>query len=175
MNNQNWKKVIASLGFAAVVCVPALSTAAEFNHGYRHGQKHGHRAEMMEKRFEKMAEQLDLTEGQKAQIRADREAVHGERKALKQEARKLRKEIELALQQGADQSALDTYAAELGALEVQKMQRRMQSRQLFLAVLTDEQKAELETLKQNRMEKHQKRRQDRLERMEARKAQQVDS
>lgn len=175
MNNQNWKKVIASLGFAAVVSVPTLSIATEFDHGHRHGPKHGHKAEMMEKRFEKMAEQLALTEGQKAQIRADREAGHGERKALQQEAHKLREEIQLALQQGADQSALDTYAAALGALEVQKMQQRMESRQQFLAVLTDEQKAELETLKQSRMEKHQKRRQDRLERMEARKAQQVDS
>ncbi|WP_193161242.1 Spy/CpxP family protein refolding chaperone [Microbulbifer hainanensis] len=172
MNNQNWKKVIASLGFAAVVSVPALSIAADVDHAHKHGHGHGHSAQFMEQRFDKMAEQLALTEGQKAQIRADREANQGERMALRQQAHKLRKQIQVALREGVDQSALDGYAAELGALEIQKMQQRHESRQQFLAVLTDEQKAELETLKQKRMEKHQQRMQDRLE---ARKAQQMDS
>ena len=172
MNNQHWKKVIASLGFAAVVSVPALSIAADFDQGHKRGHGHGHRAQFMEQRFDKIAEQLALTEGQKAQIRADREATLGERKALRQQSRELRKQIQVALREGADQSALDGYAAELGALEVQKMQQRHQSRQQFLAVLTDEQKAELEALKQKRMEKHQQRMQDRLQ---AGKGQQLDS
>lgn len=175
MNNQNWKKAIACLGFAAVVSVPTLSIAGEFSHGHKDGHGHGHKAHMMEQRFDKMAEQLALTEGQKAQIQADREASRNEHKVLRQQAHELREEIRVAIQEGAEQSALDSYAAELGKLEIRKMQQRVDSHQQFLAVLTDEQKAELDALKQKRMEKHQQRLENRLERMEARKAEQKDS
>ncbi|WP_346837066.1 Spy/CpxP family protein refolding chaperone [Microbulbifer sp. SAOS-129_SWC] len=173
MNHQGWKKVIAGLGFAAVVAVPTLSVAAGYDYGHGHG--HGGKGHRMEQRFERLAEQLSLTEGQIAQIRANHEAGRAEHTALRQREHALREQVRAAMDEGADQAALDSFASALGSLEIQKMQQRDKSRQQFLAVLTDEQKTELEAMKQKHREMREQHLKDRQERRQAREAQQLDS
>jgi len=171
MKYQSWKKIIAGIGLVAVVGAPALTMAGDFGHGHKHGGK----GRGMEMRFERLTDELELTEGQKAQIRADREAAHTERKALAQQERTLREQVRVAVSEGADQATLDQLAAQVGALEVTKMQQRKEKREQFLAILTDEQKAELAEMKQSRMEKRERHLEDRLERLEKRKAQVLES
>jgi len=165
MKYQNLKKVITGVGLAVVMVVPMLSMAADLEHGHRHA----HKGRMMGHNFERLADELALTEGQKAQIRADRDAARSEHRDLAQQQRELHQQIRTALDDGADQATLDTLAAQVGALEVQKMQQRRENRAQFLAVLTDDQKAKLTELKQERMDKRQQRMERHLERMEQRK------
>ena len=172
MHKQIWKKAIIGMSLVAVMGAPALGMAADFGPGFKHGGKGHH---MLQQRFEKIAAELELTEGQKSQIRSDREANRAERHELAQQERTLRKKIRTALKEDADQSTLDGLAAELGALEVNKLQRRHENRERFLAVLTEEQKAELAELKQASMEKRKQRLEERQERREGREARSLNS
>lgn len=67
-----------------------------------------------------MARKLELTEGQKAQLKANRDSNSESRNAQRQQLQELRKEIYTALESGADQATLDQLGAELGKLQVQK-------------------------------------------------------
>ncbi|MFD1216204.1 Spy/CpxP family protein refolding chaperone [Microbulbifer celer] len=109
--------------------------------------------------FEHIAEKLDLTEGQKAQLKANRDASKEAYKARRQESRELRKELHEAVRSGADQATLDSLGTRIGALAVQRAQDMEQQRSQFEAILTDEQKATLNEMKAERMERHQKRKQ----------------
>ncbi|WP_299584436.1 Spy/CpxP family protein refolding chaperone [uncultured Microbulbifer sp.] len=149
---KNWKVVLGSLALAGVMAVPAASMA------FGGGEGHHKRG------FEHMARELGLTEGQKAQLKANRESNSDSKIAQREQLRALRKQIRAAMESGADQATLDQLGTELGKLEVQKMQNHFQIRQQFEAILTDEQKAKFETLKEKRKERHMKWREERLER-----------
>ncbi|QFT54158.1 Spy/CpxP family protein refolding chaperone [Microbulbifer sp. THAF38] len=149
---KNWKLMLSSLALAGVMAAPAATMAF--------GAEGGHH----KRGFEHMARKLELTEGQKAQLKANRDSNSESRNAQRQQLQELRKEIYTALESGADQATLDQLGAELGKLQVQKMQNHFQMRQQFEAILTDEQKAKFEELKEQRKERRVKWREERLER-----------
>ncbi|GAA5444967.1 hypothetical protein Misp06_03160 [Microbulbifer sp. NBRC 101763] len=149
---KNWKLAVSSLALAGVLAFPA-ATMASGGGGDHH--KRG---------FEHMARELQLTEGQKAQLKANRDGTREARNAQREQLNALRKQIHTAIESGADQATVDQLGAELGRLKVQQMQSHHQMRQQFEAILTDEQKAKFEELKAERKERRMKWREGRLER-----------
>lgn len=147
MQSTNWKALAGGLMLAATVALPGTLLAAD-HHDKGH---HGH--EMLER----MAEKLDLTEAQKAQLKAKREAQRDDWESLKKQKRELRDEIRTALDSGADQTKLDRLAGQLGAVELKMMQQKHQMHQDLEAILTDEQKAKLEQWHSERKERHMQR------------------
>jgi len=149
---KNWKLAVSSLALAGVLVFPAVTMA------YGGGEGHHKRA------YEHIARELQLTEGQKAQLKANRDGTREARKAQREQMNELRKQIHTAIESGADQAAVDQLGAELGKLKVQQMQNHYQMRQQFEEILTEEQKAKFEELKAERKEHRMKWRKDRLER-----------
>lgn len=143
---KNWKLAMGSLALAGMLAAPATTLAFGGGDGYR---GHG---------FEHMARELQLTEGQKAQLKSNRESTREARKALRKQLKELRQQMHAAIERGADQSTLDQFGAELGRLKVQQMQSHNQMRQQFEAILTDEQKAKFSELKAKRKESRRKQR-----------------
>lgn len=155
---KNWNAMAGSLVLAAALAAPGVSMAFG---GEEHGPRH-HKHKM----FERMAEKLDLTEGQKAQLKADRDASRDAHMAQRKEMHELREQLREAIDSGADQATLDKLSAELGRQEVAQMQQRRQMQEQFESILTDEQKAKLEELKSERKERWQKRREERQEQIQ---------
>lgn len=150
-----WKAIAGSMVLAGALTAPGLSMA--FGPGDHGPQGPGHFRGHM---FEHMADELGLTEGQKAQLKANREANREAHKAQREEMRKLRKQLQEAVESGADQATLDSLGAQLGKLEVARMQEMQKMRQQFESVLTDEQKAKLEKMKAEHKARWEERRKD---------------
>ncbi|MCO1335058.1 Spy/CpxP family protein refolding chaperone [Microbulbifer sp. OS29] len=144
-----WKQVLGSLTLAGVLVAPL--TAMAFGGGEGH-QGRG---------FDHMMRQLELTEGQQAQLKANRESTREARMAQRKQLIELRKQISTAIESGADQATLDQLSEEFGKLKVQEMANHKKMREQFKAILTDEQKAKLEQLKSERQESRMKRREER--------------
>ena len=163
-----WKALAGTLILGSALTTSGMVMAfpdGDHGRGHHNGEhrKGGHHKERM---FERLAEELELTEGQKAQMKADREAGKEARKADRQAMRDLRKQLREAIDSGADQATLDNLGAQLGKLEVAKMQHMHQKRQQFEAILTDEQKAKLEELKAERKARYEDRKARRAEKQE---------
>ena len=137
-----WKALAGSAILSSALIAPGMVMAfPDGDHGPRHHK---------ERMFEHMADELDLTEGQKAQLKANREANKEERKADRKAMHEVRAQLRDAIESGADQATLDSLGTKLGQLEVAKMQRMHQKQMEFESILTDEQKAKLEELKAKR-------------------------
>jgi len=149
---KNWKAMAGGLALMGALVAPGMSAAFGGEHGHHDFKGHF---------FERMADELGLTEGQKAQLEANREASREARKARRQQMRDLHGKLREAVDSGVDQATLDTLGAELGKLQVTRMQEMQRARQQFEAILTDEQKAKLEQLKAGRKERWQERRERR--------------
>ena len=153
-----WKALAGSLVLGSALTTSGMVLAFQDEDGGHYGHKGHHGGgHHMERMYERMAEKLELTEGQKAQLKADREASKAARKAHRQEAHAVHKQLREAIESGADQATLDALGAKLGQLEVQKMQRRQQMHAQFEAILTDEQKAKLEEMKAERKARYEER------------------
>ncbi|MCO1333955.1 Spy/CpxP family protein refolding chaperone [Microbulbifer sp. OS29] len=142
---KNWKMVVGSFALAGVMVVPAVSMACD--NARAHGRAQGP---------EKIAKELQLTEAQRAELKEYRGARRESKLAQREQMHKLRGEIREAIQSGADQATLANLGAELGKLEVAKMQRRNQMLERFESVLTEEQLAKLESLKAEKKKRHMK-------------------
>ena len=146
-----WKALAGSAILSSVLIAPGMVMAyPDGDHGPRHHK---------ERMFEHLAEELELTEGQKAQLKANREAGKEARNADRKEMHEVRKQLRDAIESGADQATLDSLGAKLGQLEVAKMQRMHEKREQFESILTDEQKAKLAELKAKREARHAERKQ----------------
>ncbi|SDJ58249.1 Spy/CpxP family protein refolding chaperone [Microbulbifer yueqingensis] len=154
MNVSNWKTMAASVVVASALAIPGFAMADHHGH---HGDKGPHHERMLER----MAEKLELTEEQKAQIKANHEANRAEHRKLREEMHKVREEVSEALDSGADQATLDELASRLGALQIEKMRQRREMHEQLKAVLTDEQKAKLEQMHSERKDRWKERRQKR--------------
>lgn len=155
---KNWKAMAGSLVLAGALAAPGMSMA--FGGGDHHQGPHHFKHGMLER----MADELDLTEGQKAQLKANRDANREARKAQRDKWREVHGKLREAIQSGADQATLDRLGAELGRLQVEKMQAMHEQRQQFETILTEEQKAKLEQMKADRKARWQERRKRRAER-----------
>ncbi|WP_193164546.1 Spy/CpxP family protein refolding chaperone [Microbulbifer hainanensis] len=153
---KNWRAIAGSVVLAGALVAPGLSMA--FGPDDRGPGGPGHFREHM---FERMADKLDLTEGQKAQLKANMEANREAHKAQREQMHELHKQLREAIESGADQATLDKLGAQLGKLEVAKMQEMQKMHEQFEAILTDEQKAKLKEMKAQHMERWEERRQRR--------------
>ncbi|MEX2963403.1 Spy/CpxP family protein refolding chaperone [Microbulbifer sp. TYP-18] len=151
---QNRISKLGSFLLAGALVAPAAVLA--------HGGEDGDRG-IYRQKFERMAEQLNLTEGQRAQLKTDRAAGREIRRDQKREIRDLRRQVRESVRSGADQQTLDKLGAELGRLEVARMRQTQLMQQQFEAILTDEQKAKLQQIRSERQERWQKRSADRLQ------------
>lgn len=143
-----WKAMMGSLALAGALAVPAVTLAQDdFVHTFTSRHHGSHFLEHME-------EELGLTEGQVAQLKANREANRDVRKSQRDQMRELRKQLREAIDSGADQGTLDELGAQLGKLHVAKMQEMQQMRQQFEVILTEEQKVKLKQLKEERGGRH---------------------
>lgn len=155
---KNWKAVAGSLVLAGALAAPGMSLASGGG-GHHHGPHHSkHRM------FQHMAEKLELTEGQKAQLKADRDANREAQKAQREKRREIHKQLREAIESGADQATLDQLGAELGKLQVARMQAMHEQHRQFEAILTDEQKTKLEQMRAERKARWEERRTRRTER-----------
>ena len=159
MQLTNWKTLMGGLVLASAVALPGGAFADE-HHGQHGGGDHG-KGHHMQEMFDRMAEKLDLTEEQRAQLKTKREAHHDALKSLKKQKHELRDEIRTALDSGADQTKLDGLAAQLGAVELRMMQQHHQMHKELESVLTDEQKAKMEQMRSEHQERRMKRREER--------------
>jgi len=154
---KQWKAIAGSLVLAGVMAAPVAVLAQGGDEPpmppRHHGPHGGHF-------FEHMADELNLTEGQKAQLKANREADRTAGESRREEMRKLRKQLREAIESGADQATLESLGAQLGKLEVAQMQQMQKVRQQFESILTEEQKAKLEQMKAERKARWKERRKD---------------
>ena len=119
-------------------------------HGGKHSGKRGggrHGGGMMKR----MAEKLNLTEAQQAEIKTFREAQKVQHEALRTEKQALRTEMKALDSTSADyQNQVAAIADKKANLERKEFIQRSESRQQFESVLTAEQRTTLKEMKESR-------------------------
>jgi periplasmic protein CpxP/Spy len=147
---------------AAVLALGLASAGVAADEGFgrgegRGGRKHGRHGDFMRG--------LNLTDDQKAQLKAMREQQRESLKPLADQQRALRDQIRQALESG------NPDANRIGQLEIQSHKLRLQMKAerekamaAFVNVLTPEQKAQWEKAKQEREQRREQFRQKRGER-----------
>ncbi|RVU84387.1 hypothetical protein EOL70_12960 [Leucothrix sargassi] len=145
----------STLGLGAAVQANDTSSSVqetqiqkEHKGGKHKGQRGGHRGG---KSMKRIAKKLELTEAQQAQIKTFREAQKETRQATREAYKALRTEMKALDTTSAD------YANQVAALADKKANlerttfiQRSESRQQFLSVLTEEQRAKLDEMKDSR-------------------------
>lgn len=127
-----------------------LAVAAPHGGGKFGGGRHGARGEFAAK----FAEKLNLTDEQKAAIKAIHEETRQQNAAFFETARQTMKDFRAAKQAG-DTAKADAIKGNLQAQRAQMQQIREAERQRVLTVLTAEQRAKLEALKAERKSRRQ--------------------
>lgn len=154
--------ITAALG-AALIAIGAVAFAGHHGGGHagHHGDHEGHRGDRMAAHLDKMADELGLTDGQRAEIQqiAARNADGELRKAMKANRKALKEASEF---DNYDPGVVAELAVEQGELVAQSIIKRHEARQQMLAVLTDAQRAELKTLHSERRSRMKERRKERL-------------
>ncbi len=100
-----------------------------------------------------MFKTLDLTDAQKATLKAQREAEIKNRDQLQDKLQAARDSLQKAVESGASDSELKSLSSKLGQVESERALAMAKSQKAFLAVLTPEQKQRLASLKAEREEK----------------------
>lgn len=130
-----WKSMVGGLAVAALVTGAPMQVFAHDRVGHIH------------EFIESLEEKLDLRKEQKDELKALHESMKEQRKALKKQGRALRKQIKEAIKSGANQNTLDNLGAQLGKVQVSKMQMIKKHSKAFEKILDDEQKAKFEAMK----------------------------
>ena len=155
----------STLGLGAAA-VHADNTASENGKGYakhengKHGGKHGKRGGKRGggKMMGRMIKKLDLTEAQQAELKTMREAQKTQSEGLREQMKALRTEMKALDSTSADyDSQVAALADKKANIDRQKFIQRSAAQQQFEAVLTEEQRAKLKEMKENRKGKGGKR------------------
>ncbi len=131
-----------SLAFAA-----GQSNGGAKDHGGRH-HGFGHR------RMARLARKLNLTDAQKGQLKANRQAFREANKDFFAQVRATRQEVHAA-RQANDTAKLDALKPTVESQRAHMRELRQQQHEQFLSVLTADQKAQLDALKAEHKAKHQ--------------------
>ena len=110
-----------------------------------------------------LLKKLDLSDEQKAALKAQREAKAESRKALGEQHQQAKAALMAAAEAGESDSKLQFLADALGKLQAQQALARAQEHKAFLTLLTPEQKTKLDELKAKREAKMQERKDKWLE------------
>ncbi len=123
------------------------------HHGKRGGKRHGGAHKM-----QRIAKKLGLTEAQQAEIKTLREAQKEEHKALREEMKAFREKMKALDTSSADyDSQVAALADEKANFERKRFIQKSAARQAFMNVLTEEQRATLKTMKEERKNRRGKR------------------
>ncbi|HYC89516.1 MAG TPA: Spy/CpxP family protein refolding chaperone [Thermoanaerobaculia bacterium] len=117
--------------------------------GFGGGKGRGHRGGFMSQR---LAEKLNLTDAQKSQIQAIQKGFRENNAQAFENAKVLRQQVREA-RQANDTARLESLKPAMEAQRTQFQQLREAQKQQILAVLTAEQRAQLEALKAERKQR----------------------
>jgi Spy/CpxP family protein refolding chaperone len=154
----------------AALLTAALSTAAfagppgrdGFGDGPRAGHKPPSPVGMLARTIDR---HIDVTEAQREEIEAIMAAHRDEARPLARQAQQARRELATLIESGAwDEEAVTALAEQQGALTAQRIVLGARGASELLAVLTDEQRVELEAVREVRREMRRERSERRRER-----------
>ncbi len=138
------KKV--SIAAALLASAGAMSMTAIAGPGHNHDKKAHYK--------EKLYKKLELTDAQKAQIKANKEQRHAQMKATKARMGEIKKQVhELMKQDTLDRSRLRSLLAQEADLKAEKIAQKHAAGQEFRAMLSDEQRVKLKEFKARMKEK----------------------
>ncbi|HUR81813.1 MAG TPA: Spy/CpxP family protein refolding chaperone [Thermoanaerobaculia bacterium] len=143
----NKTKLITIAAAVTLSATMAFAAPHQGGRGGRHGR--GGRDGFMSQR---LAEKLNLTDAQKNQIREIEKGFRAQNKATFEGSRTLFQEFREA-RKANDTARLEALKPQMEAQRTQMQQLREANRQQILAVLTAEQRAQLETLKAERKQR----------------------
>ena len=143
-------KVVAIASLSVVVLlVASLAVAQKVKTEMQDGQgRHAWHGEGMKRGGGALFSRLNLTDDQKAKLKEMRESFGSTNKPLMEQLRAKRQELRQANEGGTFNEALATQKlTEMAGLQAKLMGARFQLHQQMLAVLTPEQKIQLDQLK----------------------------
>ena len=134
-------------GIITMAAALTLTATVAFGHqgGKGRGGRDGHRGFMSQR----LAEKLNLTDAQKAQIKEISKGFHEQNRATFEGSRDLREQVREA-RNANDTAKLEALRPQIEAQRTQMQQLREAHKQQILAVLTAEQRAQIETMKSER-------------------------
>jgi protein CpxP len=143
---------------AAVFALSASLAIAAPHEGGREGGREGGKRHGRHGEFggERMAQKLNLTESQKAQLKAQRETFKEQRKAFFQSSKETFKAYRSAKKAG-DTATAEALKPKVEAARAEMKRFRDEQRQQFLSILTPDQRAQFDALKAERGEKRNRR------------------
>ena len=142
-------------------------------HGYHHGSHHDmeHGGKHGGKMLGRALRKLDLSDEQKAQLKEVREAAQNESKPLRDTMHDQRRAEREALAAGADEKTLKKLARDSADTRVELMLHGREVRERMMAVLTAEQKQQLQEMKAE----HEANRAERMKKWQERKEKRNDA
>ena len=171
--NTLFKTTLASTAIAGLLSFASVAQAGPNCGGFaKHGQKYGQmsdakKSERMQKRMDRMATKLGLTDEQKTQVQALKQNSRNEIKPLRNERRALRREIRQLDPNASDYASKLADAANRQAeITRQLIIVRGTKRQQMSTILTPEQLAKKKEMRANRKARFHKRKHMRHHRKE---------
>lgn len=178
MATRNKSFSLKSLAIASALCVSLVSMGASADMDKKGGGKEcshkQHDAHAMHKGMgedmHRMEQSLNLSEDQKAKLKANREAKRASHEALGAKAKAAQEALANAVDAGASDSKLKSLAADVGKVQAEMALDRASGQKAFIAVLTPEQKQKYASLKAERQAKMKAHAEERKAKKEERKA-----
>ena len=166
------KKLTAAILSIVLVAMGAMFAFAQDTTDQKDGKrgKRGHFGKMKRGGHGMMFRGLDLTDEQKAQMKAIRQASRETIKPIRQQLKANRQKLQTLSESGTfDEAQVQAIAAQQGALSAQMIVEKQKVKSQMLAILTPEQKAKAAELKAQFQQKRQEWKQKRMERRNAKK------
>lgn len=142
------KSLACKVALASSLVLAATAATAGPHHD-RGEAKHKHHKMMMKK--------LDLTDAQKEQMKANKEANHASMKQVKQEMKVLKKELhQLMKNEQLDRSELSALLQKQAGLKADMMMQKHAAHKQMQAVLSEEQRVKLKEMRAKSKERYKK-------------------
>ncbi len=138
--------------FATTAAVFALSSTLAFAAPHEGGKRGGHHGRHGAFGGARIAEKLNLTAEQKAQLQAQRESFKQQNAAFFKDSRETFKAYREA-KKNNDTATQQSLQPKVDAAKAQMKSLRQSQRQQFLSILTAEQRAQLDAMKAARKDK----------------------
>lgn len=153
-------RILTALAASSALLLGVGSAGAFGGHPGGHPGGHGMDGFGGGHRFERMAEELNLSAEQKTQVEQIMQASRPQMKELRQQLMEKRRALMALARQGYDEAQVTQQAQQVGDLVEQLTVLATRTGAQAYAVLTPEQQAQLEARMQERRERHAQRRAD---------------
>ncbi len=153
----------------ASIAAALLATSGLISSAVIAGPEHKHEGKNHQQKM--LFKKLELSEEQRAQVKAEREQQLALKKQSQEKLRNIKKEVrELMQAEVLDKSRLDTLLQQEASIKAERMAQQHASSKKFQAMLTDEQAARHAVIKEQMQAKRQLLQEQRQDRRDARKA-----